>query len=270
LKSSIKIIFVINANWMAKRIEDLKVIENKRLNKDFFILELSGSTKIPEFKPGQFAQVKVDGSPETFLRRPISIHDVDYEKNTFKILIQIAGKGTKILSELGVGDTLNLIYPLGNSFSLPSRGEKVLLVGGGCGIAPLLFLGRYLKSNGFVPDILLGFRNRARIIEFDEYLEIGSIHVTTEDGSMGEKGYVTSHSVFSTHQYNRIYCCGPDTMMKAIATYCKGRNIRCEVSLENLMACGIGACLCCIVDTVKGNLCTCVDGPVFNVNDLKW
>jgi dihydroorotate dehydrogenase electron transfer subunit len=255
---------------MAKRIEDLKIIGNKRLNDDFFILELSGNTKIPDFKPGQFAQVRVDGSPETFLRRPLSIHDVDYDKNTFKILIQVVGKGTKKLSELGKGDTLNLIYPLGNSFSLPAKNEKVLLVGGGCGIAPLLFLGRYLKLNGTVPDILLGFRNSARIIEFDEYLKIGEVLITTEDGSMGEQGYVTGHSVFSTRQYSRIYCCGPETMMKTIATYCKNKNIICEVSLENLMACGIGVCLCCIVDTVNGNLCTCTDGPVFNVNDLKW
>lgn len=255
---------------MAKRIEDLKVIGNKRLNNDFFILELSGDTKIPDFKPGQFAQVRVDGSPETFLRRPISIHDVDYEKNTFKLLIQIAGAGTKTLSGLEDGDILNLVYPLGNSFSLPVKNEQVLLVGGGCGIAPLLFLGRYLKSNGIAPDILLGFRNSARIIEFEEYLELGNVFVTTEDGSMGEKGYVTSHSVFSTRQYNRIYCCGPDTMMKAIASYCRPRNIICEVSLENLMACGIGACLCCIVDTVNGNICTCIDGPVFNIKDLKW
>ena len=255
---------------MAKRIEDLKIIENKRLNDDFFILELKGDTKIPEFKPGQFAQVRVDGSTETFLRRPISIHDVDYEKNTFKLLIQIAGPGTKKLSQLKTGDILNLIYPLGNSFSLTAKNEKVLLVGGGCGIAPLLFLGRYLKSGGCTPDILLGFRNSARIIEFEEYQEIGNVYVTTEDGSMGEKGYVTRHSVFSTQIYDRIYCCGPDTMMKAIASYSRERNIICEVSLENLMACGIGACLCCIVDTVKGNLCTCIDGPIFNVNDLKW
>jgi dihydroorotate dehydrogenase electron transfer subunit len=255
---------------MSKRIEDLEVIGNKRLNDDFFILELSGNTKIPDFKPGQFAQVRVAGSPETFLRRPISIHDVDYDRNTFKILIQIAGKGTKKLSELGIGDNLNLIYPLGNSFSKPAENEKALLIGGGCGIAPLLFLGKYLKLNGNVPDILLGFRNKERIIEFEEYLKIGEVLVTTEDGSMGEKGYVTNHSVFSTRQYNRIYCCGPDTMMKAIATYCKNKNIICEVSLENLMACGIGVCLCCIVDTVKGNLCTCIEGPVFNINDLKW
>jgi dihydroorotate dehydrogenase electron transfer subunit len=153
---------------------------------------------------------------------------------------------------------------------LPGKEEKVLLVGGGCGIAPLLFLGKYLKMNACVPDIILGFRNITRVIEIEDYLEIGNVFVTTEDGTMGEKGFVTNHSVFSTRQYNRIYCCGPDKMMKAIAAYSRSRNIICEVSLENLMACGIGACLCCIVDTIKGNLCTCIDGPVFNINDLKW
>ena len=255
---------------MAKCIEDLRIVGNKRLNDDFFILELTGNTKIPDFKPGQFVQVRVDGSTETFLRRPISIHDVDYGKNTFKLLIQIAGPGTRTLSKLENGDNLNLIYPLGNSFSLPDTKEKVLLVGGGCGIAPLLFLGKYLKSNGCAPDILLGFRNHSRIIEFEEYQTIGSVFVTTEDGSMGEKGYVTSHSVLSTRDYDRIYCCGPDSMMKALASYAVTKNIICEVSLENLMACGIGACLCCIVDTTKGNVCTCIEGPVFNVNDLKW
>lgn len=255
---------------MTKRIEDLKVLENKRLNKDFFILELTGENKIPELRPGQFAQVRVDGSTETFLRRPISIHDVDIENNTFKLLIQIAGKGTETLSRLKYGDILNLVYPLGNSFSLPAKDEHVLLVGGGCGIAPLLFLAKYLKSNGCVPDILLGFRNMDRIIEFEEYSKTGNVFVTTEDGSMGEKGYVTSHSVFSEKKYDRICCCGPDSMMKGIAAFSKANKIICEVSLENLMACGIGACLCCIVDTVNGNLCTCIDGPVFNVNDLKW
>jgi dihydroorotate dehydrogenase electron transfer subunit len=255
---------------MTKRIEDLKIIENKRLNNDFFILRLSGENKIPDFKPGQFVQVRVDDSRDTFLRRPISIHDVDYGTNTFKLLIQIAGKGTEKLSKLVKGDTLNLIYPLGNSFSIPETNEKVLLVGGGCGIAPLLFLGKYLVANRVTPDVLLGFRNSARIIEFEEYSKIGKVYVTTEDGSMGETGYVSGHSIFSTQVYNRIYCCGPDRMMKAMADYSKDRNIICEVSLENLMACGIGVCLCCIVDTVKGNLCTCTEGPIFNVNDLKW
>lgn len=255
---------------MAKRIEDLKVIGNKRLNDDFFIIELSGDNKIPEFKPGQFAQVRVDGSPDTFLRRPISIHDVDYEKNTFKLLIQIAGHGTRTLGHLKPGDSLNLVYPLGNSFSLPAQNERVLLVGGGCGIAPLLYLGKYLRTNGITPDILLGFRNKERILEFEEYEKAGKVFITTEDGSMGEKGYVTSHSILSNQNYQRIYCCGPDNMMKAISAYSKQRGIFCEVSLENLMACGIGACLCCVVDSVNGNVCTCIDGPIFNIKDLKW
>ena len=255
---------------MAKRIEDLKIIGNKRLNKDIFILELSGNSKIPEMKPGQFAQVKIEGSPETFLRRPFSIHDVDYDNNTFKLLIQIAGKGTETLSKLNKGDSLNLIYPLGNSFNLPAPGMKVLLVGGGCGIAPLLFLGKYLKSNGYTPDILLGYRNINRIIEYKDFSQTGKVFLTTEDGSKGEKGFVTDHSVLSANSYDMIYCCGPVSMMQAVAGYCKKNRISCEVSLENLMGCGIGACLCCAVETIKGNVCTCTDGPVFNINELKW
>jgi len=255
---------------MAKRIEDLLIVENKRINDDFFILELSGNNYFPELKPGQFVQVKVEGSRETFLRRPFSIHEVDYERNIIKLLIQIAGKGTETLSKLKKGDNLNIIYPLGNFFSLPSENDQILLIGGGCGVAPLLFLGKYLRSNGYKPDILLGFRNSERIIEYEEYIKIGQVFLTTEDGSKGERGFVTDHSVFTQRQYNRIYCCGPDSMMKAVADYCNKHNIHCEVSLENLMACGIGACLCCVVDTIKGNLCTCIDGPVFNINELRW
>jgi len=255
---------------MTKRIESIRIIKNTRLNKDFFILELSGNRKIPEMKPGQFVQVRVDGSPGTFLRRPISIHDVNYGQNTFRLLIQVAGKGTETLSKLDKGDFLNVIYPLGNSFSLPHKNQRSLLVGGGCGVAPLLFLGKYLTSNGFTPDVLLGFRTAERIIEFSEYREIGRVFLTTEDGSQGEKGIITDHPVLSSERYDMIYCCGPDLMMRNIAKYCRKNDINCEVSLENLMGCGIGVCLCCVIDTVRGNLCTCVDGPVFNINDLKW
>lgn len=255
---------------MSKRIEDFKVIENKRINNDFHVIELSGNNKLPEIKPGQFVQVRVDNSPETFLRRPISIHDVDYNRNTIRLLVQIVGKGTEALSKLRNDDLLNIVYPLGNSFTVPDENEKILLVGGGCGIAPLLYLGKYLKSNGYCPDILLGFRNIERIIEYEDYTKVGKVFLTTEDGSEGEKGYVTSHSVLTNVKYDRIYCCGPDSMMKAIADYCRKNRIICEVSLENLMACGLGVCLCCIVDTVKGNLCSCIDGPVFNINVLKW
>lgn len=255
---------------MAKRIDDFKILENKRITDDLFILELSGNEHLGEFKPGQFAQVRIDGSPGTFLRRPISFHDVDYKRNTFKLLIQTVGQGSWKLSCALPGDTLNLIYPLGNSFSDPPAGERVLLVGGGVGVAPLLFLAKHLKTVGCETDWLLGFRNKERIIDLVEYKGLGKVFLTTEDGSEGEKGYVTHHSVLAESRYDRICCCGPDPMMKAVAAYCRQNNIICEVSLENLMACGIGICLCCIVCTVKGNICTCTDGPVFNITDLRW
>lgn len=255
---------------MPKQIADLKVTGNKKLNNDFFIIELTAEHKIPEMKPGQFVQARIEGSGDTFLRRPLSVHDVDYGKNILRLLIQIAGSGTRKLTTLKNGDNLNLVYPLGNSFTMPSEGENVLLVGGGCGIAPLLFLAKTLKRNGHAPDILLGFRNKDRIIEYEQYLEAGRVFITTEDGSVGEKGYITDHPILDTYSYRRVYCCGPELMMRAVAKWAKQHNSICEVSLENLMACGFGVCLCCIVDTVKGNLSTCTDGPVFNINDLKW
>lgn len=255
---------------MSKRIEDLRVTGNTRIGKDLFILELFSERGLPGLGPGQFAQVRIDGSPATFLRRPISIHDVDYEANTVKLLIQIAGEGTKKLSETEAGTFINLVYPLGNTFSKPGSGEKVLLTGGGCGVAPLLFLARNLKFSGFVPDILLGFRNRERMTEIEEYRAVGNVFITTEDGSEGVKGFVTDHPVLYSNTYDRVFCCGPDPMMKAVARYCRDRDIVCEVSLEKLMACGVGVCLCCVAETVRGNVCTCTEGPVFNTKELKW
>jgi dihydroorotate dehydrogenase electron transfer subunit len=250
---------------MSKQIENLKVIGNRRLNRDFFVLDLLAGNKLVSMFPGQFAQVKVEGSPDTFLRRPISIHDVDYGKNTIKFLIQIVGSGTRTLSKLKEGDNLNVVYPLGNSFTMPSDDARILLVGGGCGIAPLLFLGSYLKEKGFSMDILLGFRNRERIVEYADYKKLGNVFLTTEDGSEGEKGYVTDHPGFKPGNYDMVYCCGPESMMKVVARFCRNSNVSCEVSIENLMACGIGACLCCVVETTRGNVCTCTEGPIFNI-----
>ena len=129
---------------MTKRIDDFKITDNKKLTEDLFVLEIAANEWLGEFKPGQFVQVKVEGSPETFLRRPLSVYDVDYQKNTFRLLIQIAGKGSLRLSGLKAGDSLNMVYPLGNFFSDPRPGDNILLVGGGVGIAPLLFLGKHL------------------------------------------------------------------------------------------------------------------------------
>lgn len=255
---------------MKKRIEDLTITGNRRLGESFFVLTVSSSDRLPEIEPGQFVQALVTDSPTTFLRRPLSVHDVDRSANTISLLIQIAGPGTERLSRLNAGDTLNLIYPLGNSFTMPSKGEKVLLTGGGCGMAPLLYLGRRISEAGIEPQFALGFRNQSRILEHGEFLKLGTVHLSTEDGSEGHMGFVTDIPAFREGRWDKVYCCGPEPMMKAVARACRDRSIFCEVSLENLMACGMGICLCCIVPTTSGNLCSCIDGPVFNINDLKW
>lgn len=253
-----------------KFLGDLAVAKNVHLNKRHFILELQASEALPVFLPGQFVQVLVKDSPSTFLRRPFSIHDFDPLKNTFRLLIQIKGEGTKHLSQLREGDKLNILYPLGNSFSLPS-GKNVLLVGGGCGVAPLLFLAGWLKAQDLNVTILTGWKRKEDIFEKEAYQQYGDLLITTEDGSEGETGKVTVHSLFkSGRTFDRIYCCGPNRMMKAIAHMAGRKGIECEVSLENTMACGFGVCLCCITPTVHGNQRVCVEGPVFNTKELGW
>ena len=253
-----------------KVLYDLVVMKNEHLNKRHFILELQAPESLPRFLPGQFVQVLIKDSPSTFLRRPFSIHGVDPERNTFRLLIQIKGEGTRHLSHVREGEKLNVLYPLGNSFSLPS-GKNVLLIGGGCGVAPLLFLARWLKEQDVKVTILTGWKRKEDIFEKDAYLQCEEMLVTTEDGSEGETGMVTNHSIFKTKlNFDRIYCCGPDPMMKAIAKISKENNINCEVSLESTMACGFGVCLCCITPTTHGNQRVCVEGPVFSTKELGW
>lgn len=255
---------------LMKKIDDLIILKNKQISEKFFIIEAVSSKKLPEILPGQFMQVRVDNAPHTFLRRPLSVHDVNYKLNSISMLFQAVGEGTEKLSALRSGDTLNVVYPLGNSFTLPEKGEKVVLTGGGCGMAPLLYLGRKAAESGADISFALGFRNKARVIDYSAFEEFGKVYIATEDGSQGIKGFITDIPVFSDTLWDKAYCCGPEPMMKNIAANCSERKIFCEVSLENLMACGIGACLCCVVNTTEGHLCTCTDGPVFNIKSLLW
>jgi dihydroorotate dehydrogenase electron transfer subunit len=253
--------------------------------------------------PGQFVEVRVDGSSSTFLRRPISIHFVDYQNNELWLLVACVGDGTRRMAELQAGDTLNCVLPLGNGFSLPATEfaaansaateaaannavtapaagrswQKVLLTGGGVGVAPLLYLGKVLKDQGVEPTFLLGARSAKDLLMLSEFQKYGRVLVTTEDGTMGEKGFVTNHSVLQQETFDMIQVCGPTPMMKAVARYAHEKHICCEVSLENLMACGLGACLCCVEKvkadadaSVATNVCVCKEGPVFNINRLLW
>lgn len=269
---------------MKKYISDFSVLENIKLNSKHHLLELISDKTLPEIIPGQFVEVKVEGSDTTYLRRPFSIHRVDRQRNTMHLLIKVVGDGTRALALLKKGDVVNIMFPLGKGFNLTDN-KQVLLVGGGCGVAPLYFLAEMLYGRGNKVSVLIGGRSAEDILMADEYLKFGSVYISTEDGTRGEKGMVTSHSIIKgnmenlsdysemsdnmVRKFDKIYCCGPDGMMRAVAHIGEQLNVPCEVSLENTMACGIGACLCCVVESVKGNVCVCTEGPVFDSKQLK-
>lgn len=258
---------------MKKFILDLKVTGNEKLHNNYVLLKLTTCTGelLPEMLPGQFAEIRIDGSPTTFLRRPISINYVDLAVNEVWFLVQLVGDGTKKLATVVPGGIVNIVLPLGNTFTTPADNtKKVLLVGGGVGTAPMLYLGSELKQKGFEVTFLLGARSCNDLLQLDEFAKYGRVFATTEDGTYGESGYVTQHSVLSNDQFDMIYTCGPKPMMMAVASYARKNNIECEVSLENTMACGIGVCLCCVEKTTQGHVCVCSEGPVFNINKLSW
>jgi dihydroorotate dehydrogenase electron transfer subunit len=255
---------------MKKFIHDLTVSSNRKISSDYFVLGVTDEAPLPQMLPGQFAEIKVDNNPNVFLRRPISIHDVDYDKNILYLLIRIIGEGTQTMSQLKVGEKVNLVYPLGNTFNMDGV-SNVLLAGGGCGIAPMLFLARHLSRQNIMVTTLIGGRSADDILEADEFRKYGKVCISTDDGSEGEKGFMTKNSVMEeVTTFDRLYSCGPLPMMKVFAAIAKENTIDCEVSLENTMACGIGACLCCVTETTHGNKCVCTEGPVFNIKQLKW
>lgn len=253
------------------RLSDFTIKSAVSLTPDYglIVLEAADGGGIAEMRPGQFVQVKVPGVDDVMLRRPISVHD--YDGRTLSLLVRRAGRATTRLLQMRQGECLSIVGPLGNGFTI-ADGEKpvkALLVGGGVGVAPLLYLGRKLKETGHAVEFLLGARSKADLLRIADFEAIAPCHISTDDGSCGTPGLVTQNPAISG-DYDIIYCCGPAPMMKAVAAIARANDVACEVSLENMMACGIGACLCCVEKTVKGNVCVCTEGPVFNINQLTW
>ncbi|MCR5696959.1 MAG: dihydroorotate dehydrogenase electron transfer subunit [Marinilabiliaceae bacterium] len=258
---------------MLKRfVADFTIVENTPIGVGFFRLILQHQSKLPQINAGQFVEIQIPDTAHTFLRRPISIHDVNYNNNTISLLVKNVGNGTNLLSKLSINDTINIVYPLGNGFTIDDNYRKVLLVGGGVGIAPLLYLGKVLKSKGVEVEILLGARDAEGLLCLSDFGQIGKINITTEDGSVGTKGFVTNHEIMLRlgDTFDAVMVCGPTPMMKAVGQVCLDANVTCEVSLENKMACGIGVCLCCVTKTKEGHKCVCSEGPVFNIKQLEW
>lgn len=253
-----------------------EVVENLRLHPRFVRLVLQAKDNLPAATAGQFVQVRVPSSLHSWLRVPISLHEIEADKGRIALLVQEVGEGSRFLASRPVGALLEMLYPLGNGFGAPANPtESLLLVGGGCGMAPLYGLLKQLRQNqrphaGRIA-FLTGARTAADLLMQREITALGAeAHACTEDGSFGVKGLVTAHPLLQKIEADRVYTCGPAPMMKAVAAACGGK-IPCQVSLENKMACGIGACLCCVTPDKDGHhRCVCTEGPVFETTELGW
>ncbi|NLN16495.1 MAG: dihydroorotate dehydrogenase electron transfer subunit [Firmicutes bacterium] len=228
-------------------------------------LTLSAPQVAADAQPGQFVHVRTvpPTSWDPFLRRPLSIHDCSREEGIIALLYEVVGRGTTLLSRLRPGDEVDLLGPLGRGFTLvPDR--RPVLVGGGLGLAPLLFLARRLREARQRPVVLVGCRRGSDVVAIDDFAALDcKVEVATEDGSLGCKGMVTTLAEKHLECEDAVYACGPRPMLAAIAGLCRGAGALLQVSLEEKMGCGIGACLVCACPTPKGYARVCTDGPVF-------
>ena len=238
-----------------------KILSNEEVAEKIFRLTVDAPELSKNSRAGQFVQVKI--SDEFTLRRPLGIASAAGGK--LKIFYRAVGRGTEKLSARRPGECLNILGALGNGYS--NFGGKILLVGGGMGMAPLL-----CAAEKFSADVLLGGRTKDEVIFWQEEFRphVGKIFVTTDDGSYAKKGFAIDllPEVFSAENYSAILTCGPEVMMRGVAKFAAEKNIPCEVSFEKRMACGLGACLSCSIDTVDGRKKVCKDGPVFNAKEV--
>ncbi len=250
---------------------------NESLGADIYRLSIQAPEIAATAQAGQFIMVKTGVGFDPLLRRPFSIHQT--EGDEIQILFKRLGKGTTLLSKLAAGQQLDILGPLGNAFTLQEG--PCCLIGGGMGVAPLLFLAQTMRSRGITPHILLGARNKAELMAFLPAFQAldGSLRYATDDGSMGQRGFIIEALPALLAEDNKakwqVYSCGPYPMMRAVAAICQ-HKWPCQVSMETMMACGISACLGCTITARNTNrkggkyLHVCQDGPVFAAEQIEW
>jgi dihydroorotate dehydrogenase electron transfer subunit len=254
----------------------LEIVSNENIAQDTYLMDLRSPEIAGTARPGQFVMVRVIESLNPFLRRPFSICGIQ-GNDIFRILYRVVGRGTNILSKTPAGRLLRVLGPLGKGFRKPKSGDKALLVGGGIGLAPLLFLAQKIETSRV--KFFLGYGTAGSMFDMEQ-IGLGSleIQVTTEDGTMGQKGLVTDLLESRLEQEGRegleIFACGPSAMLRVIARMAIQGAIPCQVCLETQMACGIGACQGCVVPAASKKKSpyyrVCSDGPVFHVEALDW
>ncbi len=246
------------------------ILEKKTLGKDIYSFTVSCPDAAKAASAGQFANITAPGYT---LRRPISICGIDKQKGTLRFVFEVRGKGTAEIAKLNVGECMDVLGPLGNGFRLP-EGKKIAVVGGGIGVPPLLGT---VKAHAGDAVAVLGFRNYEKIILADEFEKAGAeTIVCTDDGSVGYHGVVTAplEEKLAAGDIALVCACGPEPMIKAVVALCDKMNVPCQVSLEQRMGCGVGACVVCSCMTVRNGQeyysRVCKDGPVFDSKEVKF
>lgn len=238
------------------------VISNTPLTKDVYRMVLEGDTEWIT-RPGQFVNIELEG---LYLRRPISISD--WDERTITIIYKVVGRGTEQMSKMAQGVKLDLLTGLGNGFDTSIESERPLLVGGGVGVPPLYRLAKDLLAQGKQVSVVLGFNTSSEIFYADEFKALGvDLHISTADGSMGVKGFVTDAIREAEIKFDYFYSCGPLPMLKALCDCCEVSG---ELSFEERMGCGFGACMGCSCKTLAGNKRICKDGPVMKREEIIW
>ncbi|MBW2631348.1 MAG: dihydroorotate dehydrogenase electron transfer subunit [Deltaproteobacteria bacterium] len=260
------------------------VFSQRETVREHFLIVLKVPAFFRESLPGQFVMVRMKNCSHPFLSRPFSIYSVySHGKNTFmEILYKVVGKGTETFSRLRKGDVLNILGPLGKGFDLPLECNKIVLIAGGVGIAPLSFLAERCEKDINSAEMIcyMGAGSLEALVGMDRMDGICSVvKISTDDGSWGHSGPVTELFGRDMELYadndSRIYSCGPNPMLRSLHELLKDRPVACQVSLEERMACGIGACLGCVVKTKSGDeggglVRVCKEGPVFDINSVEF
>ena len=239
-----------------------KVIANTPLTREVYRMVLEGDTQWIK-RPGQFVNIELEG---LYLRRPISISD--WDEKTITIIYKVVGKGTEQMSRMQAGVELDVLTGLGNGFNPDVENQKPLLVGGGVGVPPLYNLAKTLLADGRKVSVVLGFNTASEVFYADEFKALGAdVYVSTADGSMGVKGFVTDAIREAEIDFDYFYSCGPLPMLKAL---CGCTDVKGELSFEERMGCGFGACMGCSCKTLTGNKRICKEGPVMRREEIIW
>lgn len=256
---------------MGYLVSKFPLIEKTNISKNCFSFWIHCPEIAASALPGQFCHVKANGFS---LRRPISICEIDKTSGNLRIVFEIRGEGTAVIAETQIGETVDLIAPLGKGFTLLKSGSHAIAVGGGIGTPPMLEVMKHYGKNGIS---ILGFRSKDAVILEQDFTHFSSETVLcTDDGTAGQKGFVTTalEDKLKSDKPDIVYACGPKVMLKNVAKLCDYYHVRCEVSLEERMSCGIGACLGCACKCVKNGqefyAHVCKDGPVFDAKEVVW